>query len=59
MQIDYGKSYFDALKRYVSLQKEFDEYQRRSRMRFVAMIAICWGSCVVQRLMFLLNLIFN
>lgn len=59
MQIDYGKSYFDALKRYVRLQKEFDEYQRRSRMRFVAMIAVCWGSCVVHLIIFVLNLIFD
>ncbi len=59
MQIDYGKSYFDALKRYVRLQKEFDEYQRRSRMRFVAMIAICWGTCVAHLIIFILNLIFN
>ena len=59
MQIDYGKSYVDALKRNVRLQTEFDEYQRRSRMRFVAMIAICWGTCVAHLIIFILNLIFN
>ncbi len=46
---DYGTSYFDALKRYVRLQREFEEYRRRSRMRFVAMMAICWGSCVIAK----------
>lgn len=56
---DYGTSYFDALKRYVRLQKEFEEYRRRSRMRFVAMMAICWGSCVVHLIIFMFRLIFE
>lgn len=56
---DYGTSYFDALKRYVRLQREFEEYQRRSRMRFVAMMAICWGSCVVHLIIFMFRLIFE
>lgn len=57
--INYGTSYFDALKRYVRLQREFEEYQRRSRMRFVAMMAICWGSCVVHLIIFMFRLIFE
>ncbi len=57
MQIDYGKSYHDVLKRYVHLQERFDEYQRQSRMRFVAMIAICWVTCVVHFIIFILRLI--
>lgn len=56
---DYGTSYFDALKRYVLLQREFEEYRRRSRMRFVAMMAICWGSCVVHLIIFMFRLIFE
>ncbi len=56
---DYGTSYFDALKRYVRLQREFEEYRRRSRMRFVAMMAICWGSCVVHLIIFMFRLIFR
>lgn len=56
---DYGTSYFDALKRYVRLQREFEEYQRRSRMRFVAMMAICWGSCVAHLIIFMFRLIFE
>lgn len=56
---DYGTSYFDALKRYVRLQREFKEYRRRSRMRFVAMMAICWGSCVVHLIIFMFRLIFE
>ncbi len=56
---DYGTSYFDALKRYVRLQREFEEYRRRSRMRFVAMMAICWGSCVVHLIIFMFRLIFE
>lgn len=56
---DYGTSYFDALKRYVRLQREFEEYQRRSRMLFVAMMAICWGSCVVHLIIFMFRLIFE
>lgn len=57
--INYGTSYFDALKRYVRLQREFEEYRRRSRMRFVAMMAICWGSCVVHLIIFMFRLIFE
>lgn len=56
---DYGTSYFDALKRYVRLQREFEKYRRRSRMRFVAMMAICWGSCVVHLIIFMFRLIFE
>lgn len=56
---DYGTSYFDALKRYVRLQREFEEYRRRSRMRFVAMMAVCWGSCVVHLIIFMFRLIFE
>lgn len=56
---DYGTSYFDALKRYVRLQREFEEYRRRSRMRFVAMMAICWGSCVMHLIIFMFRLIFE
>ncbi len=56
---DYGTSYFDALKSYVRLQREFEEYRRRSRMRFVAMMAICWGSCVVHLIIFMFRLIFE
>lgn len=57
--INYGTSYFDALKRYVRLQREFEEYRRRSRMRFVAMMVICWGSCVVHLIIFMFRLIFE
>ena len=57
--INYGTSYFDALKRYVRLQNEFAKYRRRSHMRFVAMMAICWGSCVVHLIIFMLRLIFE
>ncbi len=32
---DYGTSYFDALKRYVRLQREFEEY-RRANMTKIA-----------------------
>lgn len=53
----HGKSYHDILKRYVHLQERFDEYQRQSRMRFVAMIAICWVTCVVHFIIFILRLI--
>lgn len=56
---DCGTSYFDALKRYVRLQREFEEYRRRSRMRFVTMMAICWGSCVVHLIIFMFRLIFE
>lgn len=56
---DYGTSYFDALKRYVRLQREFDEYRRRSQMRFIAMMATCWGSCVVHLIIFMFRLIFE
>lgn len=56
---DYGTSYFDALKRYVRLQREFEEYRRHSRMRFVTMMAICWGSCVVHLIIFMFRLIFR
>lgn len=56
---DYGTSYFDALKSYVRLQKEFDEYRRCSQMRFVTMMAICWGSCVVHLIIFMFRLIFE
>lgn len=56
---DYGTSYFDALKRYVRLQREFEEYRRRSRMRFVAMMAICCGSCMVHLIIFMFRLIFE
>lgn len=56
---DYGTSYSDVLKRYVLLQKEFDEYRRHSHMRLVAMIAICWCSCVVHFIIFMFRLIFE
>ena len=57
--IDYGTSYFDALKRYVRLQKEYAAYRRKMRMRFVAMIAICCGVCVVHLIIFMFRLIFE
>ena len=56
---DYGTSYFDALKRYVRLQKEFEEYRRKSQMRFVFMIALCAGSCAARLIIFMFKLIFG
>lgn len=58
-KIDFGTSYFDALKKYAKLQKEFDEYQRKNQMRFVAMIGICAVACAIHIFIFLFNLIFQ
>ena len=55
--IDYGTSYFDVLKRYVRLQKEYAAYQRKMQMRFVTMIAICCGMCVVHLIIFMFRLL--
>ena len=57
MQIDYGTSYFDALKRYVRLQKEFDAYKRQMRMRMLSMVALLATGSILCLTLFLINLI--
>ena len=57
MQIDYGTSYFDALKRYVRLQKEFDAYKRHMRMRMLSMVALLATGSILGLTLFLINLI--
>ncbi len=57
MQIDYGTSYFDALKRYVRLQKEFDAYKRQMRMRMLSMVALLATGSILGLTLFLINLI--
>lgn len=57
MQIDYGTSYFDALKRYVRLQKEFDAYKRQMRMRMLSMVALLATVSILGLTLFLINLI--
>ena len=57
MQIDYGTSYFDALKRYVRLQKEFYAYKRQMRMRMLSMVALLATGSILGLTLFLINLI--
>ena len=54
---DYGNSYFNALKKYVRLQKEFDAYKQKMRMKMLFMVALLTTGCILGLTLFLINLI--
>ena len=59
MKVDYGTSYFDALKKYVRLQKEFDAYKRKVQKQKLLIIGILAASCAVKLAIFFIQLFFN
>lgn len=59
MKIDYGTSYFDALKKYVRIQKEYDNYRRKMQMRFILIIGILAASAAIHLALFIISLFFS
>lgn len=59
MKIDYGASYFDTLKKYVHLQKEFDAYKKQAKKEKTAIAFIAACTILYHILWSLFKLIFN
>ena len=59
MKIDYRTSYFDALKKYVPIQKEYDNYRRKVQMRFILIIGIMAASAAIHLALFIISLFFS
>lgn len=59
MKIDYGTSYFDALKKYVRIQKKYDNYRRKMQMRFILIIGILAASAAIHLALFIISLFFS
>lgn len=59
MKTDYGTSYFDALKKYVHLQKKFDAYKKQVRADKIAVAFVASCAILLQVFLSLFNYISN